>query len=95
MAKRTVTLREWDWDLQNYVERHYPLDMVEEFINWLRDTNAWHGDVQLVHDKLNRLNARFMEYRERPPDGRQRKLEALQRGRATQAKKREGLAAPA
>jgi hypothetical protein len=56
-------LREWDWDLQNYVTIEYPDEPIAQLMDWLRTTRSWHEDVELVHQRVRKLNAELAAIR--------------------------------
>ena len=39
-----VTLREWDWDAQNFAEVEYPYSVIKRFVEWMRNTRQWKED---------------------------------------------------
>lgn len=59
-----MLLKEWDWDLQNYVEIDYPDALVKGFIDFLRTTKSWQVDGEIVHRRLLKLNVEFGKHRQ-------------------------------
>jgi hypothetical protein len=64
-----MKLREWDWDLSTgggdgHVQVDYPEGPIVDFLDWLRQTKAWHEDVEMVHRKLRNLNTKLAEFRQ-------------------------------
>ncbi len=55
----TVTLKEWDWDAQNFVEVEYPYHIIKGFVDDLRNKKQWIEDT--TSQKVWRRFQRFQE----------------------------------
>lgn len=62
---KTVTLKEWDWDAQAYVEREYPWSIVKGFVDDLRNKKQWIEDStsQEVWRRFQRFQERLVDAR--------------------------------
>lgn len=66
--QQTVVLQETEWtDQPRLVDVVYPLKPVQDFINWLRQGKAWWEDVELVHRRVQKLNAELATLRHAAP----------------------------
>ena len=50
-----MKLREWDWDLENFVEREYPDEIIKSFVEFMRTNNQWQDHPDLVVDRYRHL----------------------------------------
>lgn len=56
-----LALRKWDWDAQRFVEVLTPPGPIVKFMLWLRETKAWHEDVELVHRRFRAMEKEVAE----------------------------------
>ena len=54
-----VTLKEWDWDAQNFIEREYPYHIIKKFVDDLRNKKQWIEDT--TSQEVWRRFQRFQE----------------------------------
>jgi hypothetical protein len=60
----TIALQENEWtDQPRLVDVAFPAKPVQDFINWIRHTKAWWEDVDLVHRRVQRMNAELAALR--------------------------------
>ena len=50
-----ITLREWDWDAQAFVEREYPWAALKSFVDDLRLGNRWRENPEVVFNRFMKL----------------------------------------
>ena len=48
-------LKEWDWDLQGFVEVEYPDGIIKSFVEFMRTNNQWQDHHDLVVDRYRHL----------------------------------------
>ena len=58
-----VTLREWDWEAQNFTEVEYDWALLKAFIDDLRLGNRWREDPEIVFRRFLRLEEQLTDYR--------------------------------
>jgi len=60
-----VTLKEWDWDAQNYAEIEYPWKVIKGFVDDLRNKKQWIEDKtsQEVWRRFQRFQELLMDAR--------------------------------
>ena len=60
-----VTLKEWDWDAQNYAEIEYPWAIIKSFVDDLRNKKQWIEDKtsQEVWRRFQRFQELLMDAR--------------------------------
>lgn len=67
-APATIILQETEWtDQPRLVDVAYPVKPIQDFINWLRTSKAWWEDVDLVHRRVQKLNAELATLRSAAP----------------------------
>ena len=64
----TIALEEQEWtDQPRTVLVPIPVKPVQDFVNWIRGTKAWWEDVDLVHRRVQRMNAEIAAERSKMP----------------------------
>ena len=58
-----VTLREWDWNAQQFVETEYPFSLLKPFLDYLHAGKRWRENPEMVYPKLLELERDLTEYR--------------------------------
>jgi len=65
-----VKLKHWDWDAQNFAVVDYPEEMFADMLDWLLLSKQWWlpKGLELVQDKVIKLQQRLGEYRVQHPE---------------------------
>ncbi len=56
-------LKEWDWDLESFVEREYPDEIIKGFVDFIRLNNQWPDNPIMVRDRKSHLERELTEHR--------------------------------
>lgn len=71
MAKtKMVALKEWDWNAEKYIYPEYPVEIVVDFVNKLREGKQWRHSPdpgRSVFDIFQRMQSQLMDYRAEHP----------------------------